>query len=99
VSIVFVILAFFTKEAIRLTIACFTFVSDVSDGTFPLMFIFGVRTAAFETNNQFGITTAPFDHVSKAVAAVTLGEWRVGDEFLSGGTLAEKGGRVADHEF
>jgi hypothetical protein len=93
----FVIFTFFTKETIRLTVACFTFVSDISDGTFPLMFMLGVRTAAFQTNDQFGIATAPFDRVSKAMAAITLGEWRVGDEFLSGGMLAEKGGRVADH--
>jgi hypothetical protein len=37
--------------------------------------------------------------VSEAVAAIALGKWGVGDEFFGGSALAEKRGRVADHEF
>ena len=95
----FLVFAFFTKEAIGFTVAYFSFVTDVSDGAFPYVFILGVWAATLETYYQFGITAASFNRVTETMATITLGEWWVGDEFLSGGALAEKRGRVTDHEF
>jgi hypothetical protein len=99
VAIVFLVFAFFTKEAIRFAVACFTFVTDVSNGTFPRMLFLGVWAAAFEADYQFRITTTSFDRVSETVATITLGKWGVGDELLSGSALAEKRGRIANHKF
>jgi hypothetical protein len=98
-SVMFFVFAFFAKEAVWCAVTCLTFVTDISNRTFPFMLIFGMRAAAFETNCQFGVTTASFDRVSKAMASITLCEWRVGNELFSGGPLTEKRGRVANHEF
>jgi hypothetical protein len=50
VTVMFLVFAFFTKEAVGFAVACFTFVTDVSNGAFPFVFVLGVWAAAFETD-------------------------------------------------
>ena len=49
-AVVFLVFAFFAKEAVRRAVTCLAFVTDVSDGAFPCMLFVGVWAAAFEAD-------------------------------------------------